>query len=374
MKKEELIKKAPIIIPEIYGMNPICDYLPQTVKCLTKRNYPVIVFLINYPAKRFTLPKFNNLKINYYFPQHILPFNRFKLVQKIQVYLSFNILSLYCYFKYKVFPIYWIFYPHIHRLIKYSIKPQTLIYDIIDFYPGYNEGKKYFLSSSKVIVAISQELKKNYLKYFPPVSINLVPQGFKLIKSKSLVHPKIKKIDNLQNKVGFIGAINNRLDFNLLFELIPATPDINYIFIGPIDTDSNTSSKPIDTLISRLFSFKNVYHIGLISKEQIRQFIDNLDVTMIPYDTKDDFNRLCYPMKLFEYFAAGKPVISTAIEELKKFPNLVFVSNTAKEWVKIINKIISKPWPKNLQIQEKILAKKNSWENKIDQILKLLPK
>lgn len=372
MKNRHSLQKRPIIIPEIYGINPICDYLPQSVKCLTKLNYLVVVYLVNYPAKRFALPKFDSSQINYYYPQHILPFNRFKLVQQIQTYLSFNLLYIYCFIKYKVSPIYWIFYPHLFQLIKHSLKAQTLIYDIIDYFPGHNGGKKYFLSSANVITAISQSLINSYLKNFPSANINLVPQGFGLIKSTSSIHPKIKKLKSLQNKVGFIGAINNRLDFDLLFKLIPATPNINYIFIGPNDTDTNTSSKPTNTLISKLFSFKNVYHIGLISKTQIGQFIDILDIAIIPYDIRDDFNRLCYPMKLFEYFVAGKPVISTPIEELKKFPNLVFISNSANEWGKIIDKVLSKPWPKSNQLLSQKLAADNSWQNKINQITKLL--
>ena len=74
-------------------------------------------------------------------------------------------------------------------------------------------------------------------------------------------------------------------------------------------------------------------------------------------------------MKLFEYFAVGKPVLSTTIEELKNFPQLVFISDKPKEWKTNIDNIFSKPWPLKLQNLEKTLAKQNSWENKVSQIL-----
>jgi glycosyltransferase involved in cell wall biosynthesis len=79
-------------------------------------------------------------------------------------------------------------------------------------------------------------------------------------------------------------------------------------------------------------------------------------------------------MKLFEYFAMGKPVISTPIEELKQFPNLVFIGDTPKSWQQHIDQILSRPWPKNLQFQQKVLARKNSWHNKIKQSIKLAKK
>jgi len=369
-----MFKHRPIIIPEIYGKNPICDYTPQTAQVLSRLGYPTYIFLINYPAKLGGNFEKKSNNFIYVYPLKLLPLNRFSLIRQVEVHLSFNLLHLYCFLAHFHRPIYWIFYPHLHQLIKHSLKAQSLVYDIIDYFPSQNVGKKYFLSSAKLITSISQSLINSYLKKVPFVKINLVPQGFSLIRPISSIHPEIKKLQSLQNKVGYIGAINNRLDFELLFKLISATPDVNYIFIGPHNTDANTTQKPIDSLASKLFSFKNVHHIGLIPKNQIGQFINLLDIAIIPYDIKDDFNRFCYPMKLFEYFAAGKPVISTAIEELKNFPNLVFVSHSANGWKKIINKILSKPWSAKLQQQEKLLAQKNCWKNKINQILRLLSK
>jgi hypothetical protein len=256
-----------------------------------------------------------------------------------------------------------------------------LVYDIVDFYTSPDSRinkilyfqKKYLLKKANIITAISNSLIKNYQKILPNIKINLVPQGFNLIKKTNPnIHPEIENIKKLSNKIGFIGGINNRLDFQLLFDLIAQTPKYNYIFVGPLGYDLNVSSKPVDKLAKKLFSFKNVTHINLIPKSQIGQFINTFDVTIIPYDVKDDFNRLCYPMKLFEYFTAGKPVLSTPIEELKNFPDLVFSSPKALDWKIYLDNIFSKPWPKSKKILSQQLAKDNSWENKIKQILKKL--
>ena len=75
-------------------------------------------------------------------------------------------------------------------------------------------------------------------------------------------------------------------------------------------------------------------------------------------------------MKLFEYFYLGKPVISTPIEELKRFPKFVKIGKTAKEWEKHIKFLLSKPWP--YQKEQKKLAKENSWKSKIEVISKII--
>jgi glycosyltransferase involved in cell wall biosynthesis len=375
-------KHYPIIIPEINNKHSVCDYLIQTASILSQKSYPTYIFYINEPPK-LALQFHQISPLLYTFsPIKIIPFNRFKFVQQLNIYLSFNFLFLFCFFRYLSRPKYWIFYPQITSLLRFSPTPGALIYDIVDFFTlsdkknnqRLQNQKKYLLKKANFVTSISSSLKSSYQKLLPSVKIHLVPQGFKLINSPLRLHPQVSLIKKLTNKIGFIGVISNRLDFKLLFKLIKLTPQVNYIFVGPVSFDINVSPKPIEKLSKKLFSFKNVTHIELVPKNKIAQFINLFDITIIPYDIKDDFNRLSYPMKLFEYFAMGKPVISTPIEELKQFPNLVFIGDTPKSWQQHIDQILSRPWPKNLQFQQKVLARKNSWHNKIKQSIKLAKK
>lgn len=371
----------PIIIPEINDKYDICDYLIQTASILAKKNHPTYVYYLNQaPTLKNNLTQISPFLYSFT-PLKILPFNRFRFIQQINIHLSFIYLYLLCFFRYQISPIFWYFYPEASSLLKFSPPPAKLVYDIVDFYtspiPKTNETlcqqKKFLLKNANIVTAISKGLIDNYQKILSTAIIHLVPQGFNLMASDSKIHPETKRLQKLSHKIGFIGAINNRLDYNLLFKLISSTPQYNYIFIGPLRNDANVFPKPVEKLAEKLFSFKNVYHIDLVPKSQIGQFINIFDITIIPYDINDDFNRLCYPMKLFEYFACGKPVLSTPIEELKQFPSLVKIGNTSSQWQKHLENLISRSWPKDKQVQAKNLANINSWKNKVDQVLKLLP-
>lgn len=374
--------KRPIIIPEINDQNSMCDYLNQSAAILSQKKFPTYIFYLNNPPK-FTQPIVQLSPQLYAFtPLKIFPLNRYRFFQNINIFLSFNLLYLYCLFKYHSRPIFWIFYPQVATLLQKSLPPHALIHDIIDFFTSSNHQtnqklksqKKYLLKKSDLVTSISHSFKENYHQIIPQTKIHLVPQGFKLIQSTQNIHPQIKSLQKLKNRVGFIGAINNRLDFPLLFKLISSTPNFNYIFVGPLVPDINVSPKNLNKLIPQLLSFSNVIHITQIPKNQISQFIQLFDVATIPYDIKDDFNRLCCPMKLFEYFAAGKPVLATPIEELKFYSPYVGVSNNYLAWKNQIEKLLSRPWPKKFQQCQLSLAQKNTWSNKLNHILKLAQK
>ena len=64
----------------------------------------------------------------------------------------------------------------------------------------------------------------------------------------------------------------------------------------------------------------------------------------------------------------GKPVISTPIEELKRFPKLVRIGKTVRDLEKYIKDLLSKPWPKIYQKQQCQLTKENSWEGKLNEV------
>ena len=89
---------------------------------------------------------------------------------------------------------------------------------------------------------------------------------------------------------------------------------------------------------------------------------------MIPYNASLDFNKYCLPMKLYEYFYIGIPVISTLIIELKQFPNFVNIGSSVQEWITVLNNILPKTWNKSLQKEQKRIATNNSWVNKLEVI------
>lgn len=119
-----------------------------------------------------------------------------------------------------------------------------------------------------------------------------------------------------------------------------------------------------------LIKLPNLIHISSQPRTALPSIIEQFDICMIPYNVSLDFNRYCYPMKLFEYFYMGKPVVSTPIEELTRpeFAEFIKIGATARDWQRHIEQLLAKPWPSKLQKRQRQLAIANSWQRKVEAI------
>lgn len=112
-------------------------------------------------------------------------------------------------------------------------------------------------------------------------------------------------------RVGFVGAVSSyKLDSELLLDLGIANPAWSIVIIGPREDD--------DDEISRFLSLPNVYHIGRVDYVDLPLYMWNLDVGIIPARI-NAYTKAMFPMKFFEYLAAGLPVVCTKIPALTEF-------------------------------------------------------
>ena len=109
----------------------------------------------------------------------------------------------------------------------------------------------------------------------------------------------------------FIGAIDAyKLDLRMLQVLMERTPHWNYVFIGPVgETDPGTD-------LSDWRRLANVHLLGTKNYSILPAYLAHADVALLPLQL-NDYTRHMYPMKFFEYLAAGRPVVATAIPALE---------------------------------------------------------
>ena len=372
-----MIKKYHIITPVFLNLDRSANYQKQTIDIL-KRYNQVILF---YPDKARLLLKrclsFTKISQNLakYIPGNFVPFVRFKIIKLINKIMNIKILELLLFNKNKIF---WVFDPKFHYLAS-TVTRSTTIFDCVDYFSSLNptinrkiqKNQLKLLRLADLVFVNSRSLQKIHSKHRQ--QIYQVPQGFdhESFKKKSVCKDKLPSSKPL---VGFIGAVDYRLDFKILYKVVQAFPQFNFVLWGPAQTDLQDQYTGTNQHLSKLKKSHNIIWGLSQTRKKIPNIISQFDICIIPYNVSLKQNIFCYPMKLFEYFYMGKPVISTPIKELMlpKFKKYVRIGKTAEEWQAHIKDLLSKPWPKSYQKEQRQMAIDNSWENKLEAISRVI--
>ena len=175
------------------------------------------------------------------------------------------------------------------------------------------------------------------------------------------------KIKISSPRVGYFGAIDDRVDMVLLAEMARLRPDIQFILIGPI-VKANPETLP---------QADNIHYLGQKSYRELPNYIAHWDCAMIPF-VLNDSTQYINPTKTLEFLAAGKPVVSTAIMDVI-YPygenNLVHVAESATQFIDYIELALLERRNIKWQLQVDSLLAEVSWDNTWQKMtaLELLP-
>ena len=351
-----------IVFPLAISWDQCADFQKQTINYIKKKN-KCFVYLAGDQKLIFRTKKSKNLFI--FYPMRN-PF-KIKVFDKIINFINISV------FKFHIkkltnnrVDIVWLFNSELNHFFNLFRKTKIKIYDLVDF-ADLNDLSR-TISSANLVFANSTILKK-FANSVSNKKITLVPQGFDLKTYNN--NPMVNVAPSKNLTITYIGSINFRFDFLLLHELIKNNQNYNFIFWGPIQYLNHNLDQiyAVEENINKLKQYKNV-KFGLSDRKGTMGILKNSSVGIIPYNTMLDFNRNCFPMKLLEYFYMGLPVLSTTIEELNRYKNLIHISNEVEEWTKFLQQITQTGWPiKSAKLERKI-AEAHSWSAKIKQIEK----
>ena len=159
---------------------------------------------------------------------------------------------------------------------------------------------------------------------------------------------------------GFFGGIDSHTsDIDLIAHVIDLLPEVSFVFIGNSSLDC-----------SKLKSRKNVWMLGQKPYEQIPHYGKYFDVAFMPW-RQNRWIQACNPIKLKEYLALGKPVVSTAFSELKKYSEVVYEAKTHNEFAEKIKQALAEDSVNRIDARRKKVASA-SWQSKSELVLKEL--
>jgi glycosyltransferase involved in cell wall biosynthesis len=155
--------------------------------------------------------------------------------------------------------------------------------------------------------------------------------------------------------LGYVGAVDNWFDQSLVKGLHDQLTDWEIHIVGPLRVDT--------TMLS---SLPRVKFFGRVPYDELPRYLAQFDVAMIPF-VINPLIEATSPIKLFEYLAAGVPVVSTPMPEVLPFveDGVVGCASSSDEWASVIRAL--RVNSNQTRCQE--IGHANSWSTIFEQAL-----
>lgn len=160
--------------------------------------------------------------------------------------------------------------------------------------------------------------------------------------------------------IGYIGAIADWFDADLVADLAERRPDWDFLLIGSTFTASDR----------RLRRLPNVTMPGEQPYDSLPSWIERFDVAMIPF-RRVPLTEATNPVKVYEMLASGKPVVAVPIPEIARLAPLVRLASTASEMEVEILAALAEDDPARVAARREFAAA-NTWQDRTDQLVSAL--
>ncbi len=269
-------------------------------------------------------------------------------------------------------PLLWSFVPQAEALID-LLAPSQILYYIDDDHAAkagidaasflaaesrFARCSDAVLASAPELVTRMRELNGN-VHYAPNVADTRL---FATALEPGAVDPGVAALPG--PRIVFIGAIlAAKIDIALVVELARSRPQWSFAFVGPVGPGDPRTD------VHALTQLPNVQMLGYRPYEQLPSVLRGADAAIVPY-LLDGEMRSVFPMKIYEYLAAGRPVVATPLDTLAEVPD-VLQAPTAQEFAARIQEAIDADTP-GARSERSQRAQAHSWESRLDQIAEAL--
>ncbi|NRT74184.1 glycosyltransferase [Clostridium beijerinckii] len=333
----------------------ICEYL-------TEKQLNITYFSIT----PFLKQKIFNKRLNDYLyinDKFVLPYSsKIRFVKYINIIYVRKILD-------KKYDLVILTHPEQYEYLPKRLKDDArIIYECMDNIPYFYKGnkrceiqnkEKQICKRAHMIITSSFYLKNKIVKEYNISSkkLEVIKNGLdKSIRSESRSLIKLKSPNLI-----YIGTIGEWLDISILNKFVQDNPEYSIYLIGPVD---NAMMKKVD---------KNIVFLGTVKHEDVKMYIKEGDIMLIPFKVNELIKGVD-PVKLYEYLALSKPVITSYWNELEIYRNncLVNFYENYEQFVlaiERIKKIHNAHWKINKRFIEL-----NKWERRVERYIEVLNK
>jgi glycosyltransferase involved in cell wall biosynthesis len=164
--------------------------------------------------------------------------------------------------------------------------------------------------------------------------------------------------------IGYVGGLHRLLDVDLLAAMIKKRPRWSWVFVGGATSD-----------MGKLRALPNVRLAGQLPHKKLANWIGQFDVCIVPY-LNNALTATVVPMKIGEYLAMGKPVVSTDLPMVREFNDrhriLITAPNDAEKLVGAIEESLALPMDHETIARRREVARTGDADNLLERISEMI--
>lgn len=265
-------------------------------------------------------------------------------------------------------PVLWM-YTHYNKPLIKMLGAKKALYECVDDYAGakgllkasvVRQQEQATLKSVDAAIVTADGLRRSRVIHNP--NLHVVRNAANVSHFNRAVTGSLPAPEEFRSiarpRLVFLGAVAYWIDLDLLEYVAKTRRDWNIVLIGPVLVD-----------LSRLGTYKNVHILGTRPYKVLPAYLAHCDVALNPYKI-DDVAMGCSPLKLYEYLAAGMPVVSTNMPEAARFETLVTVAFSYESFVSAVDQILARPEQDRQRLRKLAMdeSQNHSWENRFLQV------
>ncbi|MHB8060727.1 MAG: glycosyltransferase [Gaiellaceae bacterium] len=265
-------------------------------------------------------------------------------------------------------PLLWGYVPQALALVE-VLQPSLVIYHCVDDIAAHSRidsdafarAEERFLARADLVIASSPPLAERLRPLTK--NVRLMPnvadtELFATALDDGPIDPALAAL--ARPRIVFVGAISAvKVNLELLAELAALRPKWSIVLVGPVGLGDP------DTDVSRLEQTPGVHLLGHRAPLELPALLRGVDAALIPYR----LNRLTesiFPMKVYEYLAAGLPVVSTPLPSLAEVAEISFAAG-AEETAAALDRLLAADSDEQRRARSRAAAG-HSWQARIAEI------
>lgn len=236
-----------------------------------------------------------------------------------------------------------------------------IVYDCHDVLRGFHnvareivEAEPVLLPASDLVLFSSQSLLDENLALNPSLGTKAL-----LVRNavdESWLDWAQREEGNQGTVIGYVGALDSWFDVEAVELAARHHPEWQFEMIGRVE----------DNRILKLKKLENVRFTGEIPHAELHMYLARWRVGLIPF-LRNELTLGTNPIKLYEYFSYGLPVVATRLPEIEGFENLAYLTGSNEEFVTQLEKAMAEA---ELPLREKRIqiARQETWRSRAEQL------